>query len=401
MEKLLHYIWKHRILPLKDLTTTSGHRLEVIDPGTANHNAGPDFFNAKVRIDGTVWAGNVEIHLCSSDWFRHGHDSDAAYDNTILHVAQTVDCDVRTQDGKTPPQLQLLIPQDIRDHYRELLTTDDYPRCYRIIPNIERLKIHMWMDALLCQRLQERSALVLKRLELTGGDWEAALFITLSRNMGFGLNGDAFEQWARMVPLTAIGKHRDDAFQIEAMFVGLAGLLDAAADERLSREYAYLSHKFSLPQPLQHKLWRYLRTRPQNFPHVRLHQLALLYHAQRMCVSSVLEAETLGDYDQLLAPSGMSAASRQLVVINTIVPFLYAYGTKHQEPLFQERAVRLLEGMKAEKNHILRQWQACGLNVDSAADSQALIQLKREYCDKKDCLRCRFGYEFLSHAASK
>ena len=402
MEKLLHYVWKHKILPLKSLLTTDGREIEILDPGTYNTNQGPDFFNAKVKIGETLWAGNIELHLKASDWFRHGHDSDPSYNNTILHIAQVVDCEVTTEDGNHPPQLQLDIPAHLYQNYQELCQTDDYPRCHKIIPSIPQMKAHMWMDALLAERMKERAQKVQDRVNRLNGDWEQATFVTLCRNFGFGLNGDTFECWAMMIPLQGIGKHRDNLFQIEAIFLGMAGLIDDAAQvkgqemaERWKREFGFLSHKFQLSEPMKASDWKFLRTRPKNFPHVRILQIAELYHSGKAQMSALTEAKDVKEMHRILGIGGTSAKSRNLLIINTIVPLLYAYGTHRSDEKLIQKAIVLLEELPAEDNYILRQWKACGLGVETAADSQALIQLKREYCDRKDCLRCRFAYEFL------
>lgn len=395
MEKLLHYAWKYRLLPLKQLVTTDGREVEILNPGMSNTDAGPDFFDAKIRIDGMVWAGNVEIHLRASDWYRHGHQQDKAYNNVILHVVQDADMDVETEGGKRPPQLVMPIPDKLKQNYDMLLTTMDYPRCHRKVPEIPLLVVHSWMDALLCERLMERSDRVLARLNETQGDWARALMVTLSRSFGFSLNGDVFERWGRLLPLHACSKHRDDIFQLEALFLGTAGLLDKVKDEKLAAEYRYLAHKFGLTETLEEKDWRYMRTRPQNFPHVRLLQLAQIYQRGTAELSLLLDAKDVKSLRKCFALKGLSQNAIDLLIINTIVPVLYAYGRQHNNELYKHRGLSLLEELKAEKNYILRQWQACGLTVETAADSQALIQLKREYCDRKDCLRCRFGYELL------
>ena len=402
MERLLHYVWKHKMLPLKTLMTENGQEVEVIDPGLHNHDQGPDFFNAKIRLGGTLWAGNVEVHLRSSDWYRHGHDNDPAYNSVILHVVGEIDEEVRNAEGKTLPQVQLDIPQKIRQSYEELCRTEDYPRCHRIIPSVPQLRVHQWMDALLVERLKERSELVAERAERTGGDWERATFVTLSRSFGFGLNGDAFERWAMRIPLQAAGKHRDNLLQIEALFLGMAGLIeevkmvkDEEEIERLQQEFAFLKHKFSLGESMQRSDWRLLRTRPQNFPFIRILQIAELYHNGKAQMSKLLEAKDIKELQQSLTVKGTTASSRRLLIINTVVPLLFAYGRHIGDEDICMRAVRLLEELPAENNFILRQWQACGLKVGTAADSQALIQLKRQYCDRVDCLRCRFGYEYL------
>ena len=402
MERLLHYVWKHKILPLKPLTTSDGQTVEVIDPGLHNHNQGPDFFNAKIRLGGTIWAGNVEVHLRSSDWYRHSHNADPAYNSVILHVVGEVDGEVMTQDGKTLPQVQLDIPQGIRQRYEELQKTEDYPRCHRIISSIPSIKVHQWMDALLVERLKERSELVAARAERTGGDWERATFVTLSRSFGFGLNGDAFERWAMRIPLSAAGKHRDNLFQVEAVFLGMAGLIEDVEGVRsskevqlLQQEFDFLRHKFSLGDSMERADWRFLRTRPSNFPFMRILQIAELYHSGRAQMSRLLDAESIEELQKCLEVKGMTAASRRLLIINTVVPLLFAYGRHTSKEEVCQRAIRLLEVLPAENNYILRQWKECGLEVGTAADSQALIQLKRQYCDRTDCLRCRFGYEYL------
>ena len=402
MESLLHYVWKHKIFPLKPLTTEDGQEVEVIDAGLHNRDQGPDFFNAKVRLGDTLWAGNVEVHLRSSDWYRHGHDRDTAYNSVILHVVGEIDGEVRTQDGKVLPQVQLDIPEGIRRSYEELCRTEDYPRCHRIIPSVPTMKVHQWMDALLVERLKERSEKVAERAERTGGDWERATFVTLSRSFGFGLNGDAFERWAMRIPLSAAGKHRDNLFQVEALFLGMAGLIDeieAVRDSQevrlLHQEFDFLKHKFSLGDAMQRSDWRFLRTRPKNFPSVRILQIAELYHSGKAQMSKLLEAESMEALQQCLTVKGTTAASRRLLIINTVVPLLFAYGRHISDEHICQRALRLLEALPAENNYILRQWQDCGLKVSTAADSQALIQLKRQYCDRIDCLRCRFGYEYL------
>lgn len=402
MEKLLHYVWKHKILPLKALLTTDGREIEILDPGRHNTNQGPDFFNAKVKINGTLWAGNIELHLKSSDWFRHGHDSDPAYNNVILHIAQVCDCEVTTEEGVRLPQLQLDIPAHLYLNYQELCQTDDYPRCHRIIPSIPSMKAHMWMDALLAERMRQRAQKVQERVDRLNGDWEQATFVTLCRNFGFGLNGDTFERWAMMIPLQGVAKHRDSLFQIEAIFLGMAGLIDDAAQVKgeemagkWKREFAFLSHKFQLPEPMKASDWKFLRTRPKNFPHIRILQIAELYHSGKAQMSALTEAGDIKEMHRILDVGGTSARSRNLIIINTIVPLLYAYGTHRTDDRLIQKAIALLEELPAEDNYILRQWKACGLNVGTAADSQALIQLKREYCDRKDCLRCRFAYEYL------
>ena len=428
MEQLLHYVWKHKMLPLRALTTTDGRQVEVIDPGLHNRNAGPDFFNAKVKINGTLWVGNVEIHDRSSDWYLHGHQNDTRYDNVVLHVVGLADRDVQNSRGEYLPQMEIEVPAEVADNYQQLISTDQYPPCYRIIPSLTRLTVHAWMAALQTERLEQKTEAIKHRAEQCGGSWEDAYFATLARNFGFGINSEAFEQWAINVPLHAVAKHRDDLFQIEAIFMGQAGLLDlqsiperhradAQGDDYFSRlrsEYLYMAHKFSM-KPMDFTIWRFLRLRPHNFPHIRISQLATLYYEHRTELSRLLECETVDQIRQLyqthVTPywethysfgtesdrnsKKISISSKDLLIVNTAVPVLFAVGRHRQKEVYCDRAFDILESLKAEKNHIITMWQECGLDVKTAGDSQALIQLKKEYCDRKDCLRCRFGYEYL------
>ena len=400
MEKLLHFAWKHKILPLRPLLTTEGESVEVIDPGQANRNQGADFFNAKVKIGQTVWAGYVEIHVKASDWFRHGHHEDARYNNVVLHVVQTADAQAVTQDGKALPTLQISFPAHMLTRYQELCQTDDYPRCHRVVASIPSLKVHSWMEQLLAERLDGKSARILKRVKESRGDWEQAAFATLARNFGFGINGELLEEWAAHVPLAAAAKHRNNLLQVQALFLGTAGLIghlgphDGCDAQKAEAEYAYLAHKFSLPAPPPF-LWRYLRTRPYNFPHLRILQLAAIFHHGGAQLHALLEASDTALLQRCLQGASLSVSAIRLIAINTVAPLLYAYGQAQGNDTLVSRAMDLLESLPAENNYIIRQWSACGLEAGTAAHSQALIQLKREYCDRYDCLRCHFGYEYL------
>ncbi len=420
--------------PIEGLHTTDGRMVDVIDAGLHNHNSGPDFFNAKIRIGGTLWVGNVEIHDKSSDWYLHGHERDAHYNNVVLHVVGIADREVQTQAGDFVPQMELKVPAAVCDNYEELLRTDSYPPCYRIIPELTRLTIHSWMAALQTERLEQKTIAIEQRVKQADGSWEDAYFQTLARNYGFGINGDAFEEWARHIPLQAVGKHRDNLFQIEAIFLGQAGLLELstiperyqqeALNEgyfsKLRNEYQYLAHKFSLT-PMDATLWRFLRLRPQNFPHIRLSQLANLYFNRRAGLSVLLDCKDMPSLAEMLHTQvtpywethytfgseslrnakSISPFSINLLIINTCVPMLFAYGRHAMKEELCDRAFDILEQLKAEQNHIIRMWRECGLEVKTAGDSQALIQLKREYCDKRECLRCRIGYEYLKRNNSK
>ncbi len=429
MESLIHYTWKHRLFPLAPLATTEGLPVEVIDPGMENRNDGPDFFNAKVKIGGTLWVGNVEIHTTASDWYAHGHDTDKRYDSVVLHVATTVGRAVMRTDGTPIPQMELQVPGHIVKNYRELQAADHYPPCYRIIPELSNLMVHSWMSSLLYERLDMRATQIAARYEAHDKNWDDALFCTIARNFGFGTNGDAFEEWSQRIDFRAVDKHADNLLQVEAIFFGQAGLLDEGTVpeyyhealhtdtyfQTLKREYTFLAHKFGM-RPMEATMWRLLGMRPANFPHVRLAQLARLYHERRISISKLLAATDKAAIMELLriettpywdthytfasTPSApikkrITDNAVNLLLINSIAPFYYSYGLRKDAERYCEQAIALLEQLKAENNYIIRGWIDCGLLVKNAADSQALIQLKKQYCDRRDCLRCRIGYEYL------
>lgn len=428
MEILLHYIWKHRLYPLHTLTTNCGETVEVIDPGLHNTNAGPDFFNAKIKVDGMLWVGNVEIHEKASDWFLHKHDRDKAYDNVIMHVVETDDMPVITSRGDVVRQMKMEVPEFVRQNYTALLKEDHFPPCHEIISHLPKLTIHSWMSALQTERLEQKTTAILHRVKEMNGSWEDAFFATMARNFGFGVNSDAFELWAKTLSLQSVAHHRDDIFQIETMFLGQAGLLDSAAipehhrkeaefDQylaRLRREYAYMQHKFSL-KTMNPAEWKFLRLRPQNFPHIRISQLANLYYNRHASLSQLVGCRNIEELKELFATrvtpywqthysfgkesskstKQLSTQSINVLILNTAIPTLFAYGRYKSDEKLCDLAFDLLEQLKAESNSIIRLWEECGLEINTAADSQAIVQLKKMYCDRRDCLRCRFGYEFI------
>ena len=435
MEKLLQYCWKHRILPEGELRTADGESIEIVDTGLLNTDAGPDFFNARLRIGDRLLAGNVEIHVRRNDWYAHGHDRDAAYDNVILHVVDAqsngpadADSAIRTREGRILPEVKISVPEEIRANYRELLSEDSYPPCYKIIPNVTPLSMHSWMAALQTERLKQKTEAIAERVSMLKGDWEHAYFITLARSYGFGSNSDALEQWARNMPMTSVAHHRDNLFQIESIFFGQAGMLniasvrerlqlETAADEyfqRMQSEYEYLKHKFQMTDKYAPQ-WKYMRMRPQNFPTIRIAQLARLYYERRTSLSQLIECDTIdklrkmfhcgvSDYWQTHYTFGhesqpsakqLSAASISLLMINCAIPMIFAYGRQTGSEALCNRALDLLESLPPENNTITRMWQQVGLESRSAGDTQALIQLKKQYCDRKDCLQCRIGYEYM------
>lgn len=420
MEQLLHYIWKYRLYRPSGLTTTQGDTLEIIDPGLENTDAGPDFFNAKIRINGTVWAGSVEIHQKASDWLAHGHSTDKAYENVILHVVETDDGTVFRQNGEAIPQLVLPIPEQVIDNMEWLLTRDSPVACLERLPAIDPVFRLQWMDALLAERLERKTDDILRWLDLYQKDWNEVFYILLCRNFGFGVNSDAFERLARSLPLKCILKQRPSASQVEALFLGQAGLLNDSNGNRhhyyrlLQQEYSFLRKKYGL-EPLEPHIFRNLRLRPDATPHIKLVELAAIWIRHDTLFSSVLSARTpreLKDFFRVpasafwdthynfLRPSPhkkkqLGENALNMLLINTVVPLMFAYGLYHQMDEHKARALRLLASIPPEQNSIISLFSQVGMKPRNAGDTQALIQLKRNYCEQKKCLYCRLGFQLL------
>lgn len=418
MERLLHYVWKYKLYTATPLITTEGRPVQVIDPGMQNTDAGPDFFNAKIKIDGTLWVGSVEIHDKSSDWLLHHHDTDKAYDCVILHIIGFNDFQPVRTNGNPIPQMLLTVPENILRSIDWLLYREEALPCLDHITRIAPLHIACWMEALLSERLERKTHDIFLLLDAYQTDWNEVFYITLTRNFGFGVNNDAFERLAKSLPLRCIQKQRSSHSQIEAMLFGQAGMLEEENDDHyyrlLQREYDFLRHKFSL-SPMEDFVFKNLRTRPVNFPYLKVAQLAALWVRYDTLFSAILEARSTGEIKKYfrIPPSGywethyhfryasprkektIGENALNILLINTVVPMLFAYGLHNKRPEYCERATRLLESIPPEKNTIVTTFYNAGITVRHAGDSQALIQLKREYCEKKKCLYCRIGFRML------
>ena len=418
MERLLHYVWKYKLYTATPLITTEGRPVQVIDPGMQNTDAGPDIFNAKIKIDGTLWVGSVGIHDKSSDWLLHHHDTDKAYDCVILHIIGFNDFQPVRTNGNPIPQMLLTVPENILRSIDWLLYREAALPCLDHITGIAPLHIACWMEALLSERLERKTHDIFLLLDAYQTDWNEVFYITLTRNFGFGVNNDAFERLAKSLPLRCIQKQRNSHSQIEAMLFGQAGMLEEENDDHyyrlLQREYDFLRHKFGL-SPMEDFVFKNLRTRPVNFPYLKVAQLAALWVRYDTLFSAILEARSTGEIKKYfrIPPSGywethyhfryasprkektIGENALNILLINTVVPMLFAYGLHNKRPEYCERATRLLESIPPEKNTIVTTFYNAGITVRHAGDSQALIQLKREYCEKKKCLYCRIGFRML------
>ncbi len=419
-EELLHYIWKYRLYPHENLRTTEGVPVEVIDPGISNSDAGPDFFNAKIKIGNKLWAGNVEIHRASNEWTKHRHHTDKAYNSVILHVVENVNEEIYNEKGQKISQLCISVSQKIRDSADFLLFSNVNVPCHHSLHEISNKQMRSWLDALTVERLERKTNDIFRHLERFNNSWDETFYVLLTRNFGFGLNSDEFERLALSLPYNYILKHADNLFQVEALFFGQAGMLEeeTITDDYyilLRKEYDFLRKKFTLKR-LDNVLFKSLRTRPQGFPQLRIAELAaVIQHAGRV-FSAILETD---DYEQMRIlfrvnaseywqthytfgkesqkiPKHLGNNSLDIILINTVVPFLFAYGKRNDIEKYCDRAIQILESVKPEKNKIIQDFESAGIIPENAFDSQALIQLRKEYCDQRKCLFCRIGHAILS-----
>ena len=420
----MQYVWKHRLWRSEDMVTNTGKKVRVVDPGLLNTDAGPDFFNAKIEIDGHMWVGNVEMHYRATDWKRHHHDSDKAYDSVILHVVAKDDAPVRRTNGELIPQLVLEVSPQFNADYASLVGATIEVPCATKIKQVPHLTIVEWVEGLAFERLHGKVERIHQLLDSFNGSWEDVCYVTLARNFGFGINNDAFERLARRTPLRLLGKHSDSVLQIEALLFGQAGMLDAQKPgmdsyyNQLCTEYAFLSNKFQLT-PMEKESWKLFRIRPQNFPYRRIAMLAQFIEGGFRMMNRILEAEgekemralfevelsgywtkhyTFGKPNER-ATATLSRSSIDIILINTVAPLLYAYGEFTGNYEMTDKAIKLLEDLRAESNSIVSHFVAYGIDCPDALTSQALVQLKREYCDARKCIYCKIGHHLLSKAA--
>jgi hypothetical protein len=415
-EKILNYIWFSRLY-FEEQQTLLGERVRIISPGIPNTDAGPDVFNAKIEIDGRQWAGNVEFHVRASDWHRHNHDGKREYDNIILHVVFEADEQIFTQTNNPIPTIILKYPKSIIDNYNTLIHNPHI--CHIEFDKIDKLHINLWIDRLLIERLQVKTERISQILRDSQNNWEQAFYVTLCRAFGFGVNSEAMQQVAKSLPLNIIMHHRDSIEQVEALLLGQAGFLNNienpdAETTIWQREYKFLSHKFSL-KPIDGVYFKFLRMRPSGFPTMRLAQFAMLLHRHDHLFSKVLNnlnikslrqiftikaSEYWTTHYRLVANSEkhgcqLSTASIDLLIINTVVPFLFHYAQVSQDFDLQEKTLDLLHQLRAERNSKVNQFTSLNFPCPDAYTSQALIQLHDNYCLRKDCLRCQIAHQYL------
>jgi len=395
-EIVLHYIWEKCLWAGYEQQTTDGRRVEILSVGEHNRNAGPDYSHARIRIDGREWVGNIEIHVCSSDWTRHHHHLDKAYDNIILHVVRTADKPVWNSKGEPLPQCELNYPSD-KDYLSGLFQSAQQMDsaigrigCAEQLLHEPGLLTEGWRKTLLHKRLECKRASIMRLLDITKGSWEHALYISLARNFGFHTNSVPFEELAINTPLSYLQKHRNNLFQLTALLLGQAGLIGEKEIE-LQKEYAFLRTKFGLT-PLDASIWKHARMRPQNSPELRIRQFAELMYKSENLLSKILDTDDLGALSELFKVEKMGKDSIDILLINTVLPYKYAYAM-HKNGTTD--VLSLMEKIPAENNTIVRQWRVLGQVVKNAADTQALLHLYQNYCQHHECINCEVGYKIF------
>ncbi|RIA10405.1 uncharacterized protein DUF2851 [Flavobacteriaceae bacterium MAR_2010_72] len=419
-EDFLHYVWKYLKFDVLRATTVQHDALDVVSVGQHNTNSGPDFFNAQIKIGEQLWAGNVEIHVKSSDWFVHNHEQDKAYDNVILHVVWEHDTEIFRKDNTVVPTLELqsLVHKSVLSNYQKLFReSNKWINCENDFPQVDSFVIDHWLERLYFERLERKSETILKLLKASNNDWELVLFQLLAKNFGLKVNGDAFFSLAQSFPFSIVRKIQSNIDQLEALFFGQAGLLDNEIQDsyflKLTKEFQFLKQKFQLDNSHVVPV-KFFRLRPPNFPTVRLSQLAMLYCNNQNLFSKLIEIETLDEYYSLFKVSttkfweshySFNSASKtskkiltkpfiDLLLINTIIPIKFSYAKSLGKDI-DEVIVNLVQGLSSEKNSIVEKFDSLKPISKSALESQALLQLKSEYCDKNKCLQCAIGNSLI------
>ncbi|MCD4681780.1 MAG: DUF2851 family protein [Bacteroidales bacterium] len=421
-EEFLHYIWKYKQFS-QNLTLTNGEDCTIIDPGIHNFDSGPDFFNAKIKIGDTLWAGNVEIHVKSSDWYLHKHHKDMAYENIILHVVHHQDQKIYRINKEEIPAFELKdrFNHSLYAQYSDFMTNRNWIPCEKMLDTVNRFAINNWLDRIMIERLEAKAIEIEKQLIYNGNDWEQTFYEFLARNFGFNVNSLPFELLAKSLPLKFLLKHKDNKFQLESLLFGQSGLLNQKYKDdypsQLFKEYSFLSKKYNLKSIDTH-LWRFMRLRPSNFPTIRIAQLADLIYNSSLLFSKIIETEKFKELIRMFEVSeseywkahyvfdkkavkrdkrmGMNAIN--LVIINTVTPFLFVYGRTHNNQSFIDRSLKFLDTIPGETNAIIRKWGDMGMSIRTSFNTQALLQLKKHYCNKRKCLNCGIGNEIFKSA---
>lgn len=421
-EVLLQYIWQFQYFNNSELITSSGDAIRIIGTGTHNTNQGADFINAKIKIGKTIWAGNVELHINSSDWVMHHHSGDPNYNNVVLHVVWNNNATIKDNFGNNLPTLELKsrVPKLLLERYKILMESSQFIPCESQLQQVNELTITNWKQRLVAERLIKKSANILAILKETNFHWEETFWWLIAANFGLKVNSDLFQQVAKMLSISILAKHKNRIQQVEALLFGTAGLLEKEFQEKypqmLQKEFSFYQKKYKL-KIIDGEL-SFLRMRPANFPTIRFAQLAMLIHESEHLFSKIKSSSSLKDVKKMLRVSAndywhyhyvfdetsyykVKTLGNQMIdniIINTIIPVLFTYGLHHNEQLYKDRAIKWLEEISSEKNNITSGFEKLNFSNKNAFDSQSFIQLKNEYCNKKLCLQCAVGNSLLKRS---
>lgn len=421
-EEFLQYIWESRLFYTENMVTTNNEQLQILNTGTRNVDSGPDFFNAKIKINDTIWAGNIEIHKKASDWHKHNHQNDKAYDNVILHVVEESDKIILRSNGREIPTLILKYNELFKKNYQSLLDAKTWIPCQKQFHNINPIILKLGYNRLMIERLEIKTEEIQERLQQNNDNWNETFYQMLARMFGFKVNSDPFELLARSLPLQILSKHKNNIFQLEALLFGNSGLLNSQllGDDyylKLRDEYSFLFKKYKL-HAIESHLWKFMRLRPVNFPTIRISQFAALIQQSHSLFSKIMEIESLEKIKDLFKikasdywdnhynfnkiskntkPKEMGNTAANILIINTVIPFLFVFGEKQNKPYLKNRALDFLEQLPPESNSILNKWAELGTKAHSAFESQALLQLKKYYCETKKCLNCHLGTKLITN----
>ena len=414
-EKLLQFIWQFQYFNKNELATTSGEPLQIIKQGNLNVNQGADFSDAEIKISSLVWAGNIEIHIKTSDWDLHQHSSDKNYGNIILHAVWQHDKEIKDSNGNSIPTLELQsrVPKLLIEKYEALMVAPYFIPCQNLIHSVNEITLISWKHRLLVERLEVKAATIFSYLNKNKFNWEETFWWLLAKNFGVKVNSEAFGKIAQSLPVTLLAKHKNQIKQLEALLFGQAGLLQKDFTDdyavMLKKEYLYYKAKYNLQQPAVGLF--FLRMRPANFPSVRLAQLAMLIHKSLHLFSKIIGEENINNVKDLLQVTAndywhyhyvfeeISAFKKKNlgtqminnILINTIIPVLFSFGIYHKEEKYKDKAIQWLEEVDAEKNVITKGFEVLKFPNKNSFDSQAYLQLKNEYCNNRRCLQCALG----------
>lgn len=419
VEDFLYYVWQYKIYSFP-LYTVDGKELSIIKAGYRNMNSGPDFAEAIIQIGDTQWAGSIEMHVKSSDWIKHGHTNNAAYDSVILHVVYEHDMEIETSGGNMLDVLELKgkIIEGQYARYKNLISSANWISCSSQISQVNDITIYSWLDRLLVERLESKTEYIENLLVEYSNNWEQVFYIALARNFGFNTNSAPFEQLAKSTPIEVLARYKDNIFQIEALLYGQADLLNSKLKDsyvqELWEEYQFLKKKHKLNSLFSYQ-WKFMRMRPVNFPTIRIAQFAQLIHQSSHLFSIFLQTEKLSDLQKFFdlnvseywkehyvfgkktkfMEKAFGKSSFDLLLINTLVPFLFVYANHSTSEVLKSRALMFLQHTKAENNSIVKRFSQEGIQAHHAAHSQALIELKNSYCTNLRCLNCAIGLQII------